>query len=122
MLASGRWHLAVHSVYLVTAFLFWSTVIGSEPFARKLKFPRRILYTAALIPVALFLGLDLILESDPLYARYFVLPRPWGGGAAVVSQHRGGLAVLVVGITAASVAALVVRASARRSAEGGRAA
>src|SRR6266536_4429672 len=97
-------------------------VAGSESFASKLKLPRRILYSAALIPVALFLGLDLILESDPLYARYFVLPRPWGGGAAVVSQHRGGLAVLVVGITAASVAMLVVRTSAKGRAEGGRAA
>ncbi len=120
-LTSGGLHLIVHSVYLVTAFLFWSMVAGSESFASKLKLPRRILYSAALIPVALFLGLDLILESDPLYARYFVLPRPWGGSAAVVSQHLGGLAVLVAGMTAASVAMLVVRASARHTAEGSRA-
>jgi putative membrane protein len=97
MTRDGNLHLAIHSAYLVTAFLFWTLVVDAQPFAGRLARRARVGYLLSVVPAVLVLGLALLLDSDPLYPLYVHLPRPWGGAAALVSQHQGGLLVLAAG-------------------------
>jgi cytochrome c oxidase assembly factor CtaG len=105
MTSNGNLHLAIHTGYLVTAFLFWSVVVGTQPFGGRLHRSLRIGYLLAVVPAVVVLGLSLLLDSDPLYPLYGRLPRPWGAGAALASQHQGGLLVLVVGVVAVTAGA-----------------
>lgn len=105
MTSDGTLHLAIHTGYLVTAFLFWSVVVGTQPFGGRLHRRLRIGYLLAVVPAVVILGLALLLDSDSLYPLYGGLPRPWGGGAALTSQHQGGLLVLAVGVAAVAVGA-----------------
>lgn len=115
MTRDGNLHLAIHSAYLVTAFLFWSLVVDAQPFAGRLGRRARVGYLLSVVPAVLVLGLALVLDSDPLYPLYVHLPRPWGGTAALVSQHQGGLLVLAVGAVAIVLGAAWANRSRRRA-------
>jgi cytochrome c oxidase assembly factor CtaG len=99
----------------VTAFLFWSLVVDAQPFAGRLGRRARVGYLLSIVPAVLVLGLALVLDSDPLYPLYVHLPRPWGGTAALVSQHRGGLLILGVGAVAIVLGAAWANRSRQRA-------
>jgi len=110
-LSNGLLHLWEHNLYLITAFLFWWPIVGVDPVPRRVSFPARLVYLAAALPFVAFLGLTVLLEGDPLYPHYVSLPPPWGGRAAVISQHDGGILLLVAGSVAVVCAMTLVMAA-----------
>jgi cytochrome c oxidase assembly factor CtaG len=92
-----------HAVYLLTGFLFWMPVLSEDSPAGLLDREDRVLYVltgAGALIIADFLSLA---RSSPAYRYYVALPHPWGRHAALVSQHRAALVVVLFCVAAVFV-------------------
>ncbi len=63
-------HALEHLLYLVSAVLFWSPVVGIDPSPKRLSHPARLLYLFLAMPQASFLGLAMWGTSRVLYPSY----------------------------------------------------
>jgi putative copper resistance protein D len=67
---SGGVHALEHLLYVTSAVLFWSPVIGIDPSPKRLSHPARLLYLFLAMPQMSFLGLALWGASRVLYPSY----------------------------------------------------
>jgi cytochrome c oxidase assembly factor CtaG len=79
-------HALEHLLYLASAVLFWSPVVGVDPSPRRLSHPARVLYLFLAMPQASFLGLALWGANRVLYPSYQAALGP----AALEDQHLAG--------------------------------
>jgi cytochrome c oxidase assembly factor CtaG len=86
-LRSGGVHALEHLLYVASAVLFWSPVVGIDPSPKRLSHPARLLYLFLAMPQASFLGLALWGTSRVLYPSY---QAPLGPAAALDDQHLAG--------------------------------
>ena len=63
-------HVLEHLLYVVSAVLFWSPVVGIDPSPKRLSHPARLLYLFLAMPQASFLGLAMWGASQVLYPAY----------------------------------------------------
>jgi cytochrome c oxidase assembly factor CtaG len=63
-------HALEHLLYVASAVLFWSPVVGIDPSPRRLSHPARLLYLFLAMPQASFLGLAMWGASRVLYPAY----------------------------------------------------
>lgn len=69
-LRSSGVHAAEHLLYVTSAVLFWSPVVGLDPGPRRLSHPARMLYLFLAMPQASLLGLAMWGTSRVLYPSY----------------------------------------------------
>jgi cytochrome c oxidase assembly factor CtaG len=79
-------HALEHLLYLVSAVLFWSPVVGIDPSPKRLSHPARLLYLFLAMPQASFLGLAMWGASRVLYPSY----QATLGSAALDDQRLAG--------------------------------
>jgi putative copper resistance protein D len=63
-------HVLEHLLYVASAVLFWSPVVGVDPSPKRLSHPARLLYLFLAMPQASFLGLAMWGSSRVLYPAY----------------------------------------------------
>jgi cytochrome c oxidase assembly factor CtaG len=63
-------HALEHLLYVASAVLFWSPVVGIDPSPRRLSHPARLLYLFLAMPQASFLGLALWGANRVIYPAY----------------------------------------------------
>jgi putative membrane protein len=86
-LRSGVLHALEHTLFLVTALMFWKQVIPSPPLHARLSAPERILYLVGAMIVSWALAVVLALAPRPLYEFYAHLASRPGGISAVADQQ-----------------------------------
>jgi putative copper resistance protein D len=96
-LESDGIHLVEHVAYLVTAVLFWTTAIGTEPVGRRLSAPARIFLLLLMMPVMALLGLSIATTEELLYPFYAAHPPPWGA-TPIADQQLAGTLMWTVGM------------------------
>jgi cytochrome c oxidase assembly factor CtaG len=69
-LRSNGVHALEHLLYVASAVLFWSPVVGVDPSPKRLSHPARMLYLFLAMPQASFLGLAMWGSSRVLYPAY----------------------------------------------------
>jgi putative membrane protein len=69
-LRNGGVHALEHLLYIASAVLFWSPVVGVDPSPKRLSHPARLLYLFLAMPQASFLGLAMWGSSQVLYPAY----------------------------------------------------
>ncbi|HEX8859746.1 MAG TPA: cytochrome c oxidase assembly protein [Actinomycetes bacterium] len=79
-------HVLEHLLYVGSAVLFWSPVVGVDPSPKRLSHPARLLYLFLAMPQASFLGLAMWGASRVLYPAYQVALGP----AALDDQRLAG--------------------------------
>ena len=79
-------HAMEHLLYVASAVLFWSPVVGVEPRPKPLSHPGRMLYMFLAMPQMSFLGLAMWGTSRVLYPSYQVAL----GSAALADQRLAG--------------------------------
>lgn len=99
-------HDLEHLSYVVSAFLFWEVVIGTDPIRDRASPPQRILLVFLLMPVMVIVSVVFILANHPLYPYYAALPKPWGGASRVVADQ--GLAGAIMWIPSAAATLVAV--------------
>jgi cytochrome c oxidase assembly factor CtaG len=85
-LRSDAVHALEHLLYVASAVLFWSPVVGIEPSPKRLSHPGRMLYLFLAMPQASFLGLAMWGTSRVLYPSYQAAL----GQAALADQRLAG--------------------------------
>lgn len=64
-------HAFEHALYIGAGVLFWTPVVGADPFTkRRMAWPVRLGYLVAALPLQSFLGLALYSATRPLYEQY----------------------------------------------------
>lgn len=105
-------HDLEHLLYLVTGYLFFLPILGSEPIRWRLSYPARLFLMAMAMPVDTFTGVVLGMTNTEPFPAYLDQPRNWGM-TPVADLHLGGaimwvggdafmvflMAVLVIGYT-----------------------
>jgi putative membrane protein len=72
-------HLCEHGCFLVTAFMFWSQIIGQRGLHSRLGYAHRAVYTAVTALTSNLLAMYFVFAPKPLYSAYAALPvRPYG--------------------------------------------
>jgi cytochrome c oxidase assembly factor CtaG len=80
-------HVLEHLLYITSAVLFWSPVVGIDPSPKRLSHPARLLYVFLAMPQASFLGLAMWGSSRVLYPAY---QAALGPAAALDDQRLAG--------------------------------
>jgi putative copper resistance protein D len=88
-------HNAEHALYLVSGYLYFLPLLGSEPIRWKMSFPSRFLLLALTMPVDTFVGVVLLQSNHELFSAYRDQPRSWGP-SLLYDLHLGG-AIMWVG-------------------------
>lgn len=99
-------HGLEHALFLGSALLFWTPVLGRSA----LSHPLRLAYVALAMPQNTFLALAISSAGEPLYDSYGRLGRTWGPGL-LADQRQGGGIMWVAGDIALLVAVLAVAAA-----------
>ena len=110
VLASGAAHDAEHALYLVTGYLFFLPVVGSEPIRWRLSLPGRYLMLLAAMQVDTVVGVVLMVTGHPLFPGYAAARRPWPV-TALADVHDGGM-IMWMGSDAVMALLAVVLAAA----------
>ena len=64
-------HVFEHLLFITAGVLFWTPVVGADPFTRRrMAWPVRLGYLVAALPLQSFLGLALYSTTTPLYDQY----------------------------------------------------
>jgi cytochrome c oxidase assembly factor CtaG len=82
-------HTAEHLLYLVTGYLFFLPVIGSEPIRWRLSMPARFGMLLGVMPVDTITGVILMLLPREIFPAYARTGRIWGP-APLADLHGGG--------------------------------
>jgi putative membrane protein len=86
-LRSSELHALEHTLFFLTAVMFWKQVIESPPLHATLENPQRVLYVIGAMIVSWALAVVLALAPHPLYASYaHEAVRP-GGISAIADQQ-----------------------------------
>jgi putative membrane protein len=72
-------HAGEHLLYLVTALLFWTTVLGVRPLPHRRSVLARMLTLLAAMPAMALVGVALMATPRPVY-RHYALPDQHGAG------------------------------------------
>jgi putative copper resistance protein D len=88
-------HNLEHVLYLVSGYLYFLPLLGSEPIRWKMSFPSRFLLLALSMPIDTFVGVVLLQANHELFSAYTVDPRDWGP-SLLNDLHLGG-AIMWVG-------------------------
>jgi putative membrane protein len=86
-LRSSALHELEHSMFFLTAILFFKQVIPSPPLRISLSAPQRVLYAIGAMVVSWVLAIVLALAQHPLYAHYAHERARPGGLSALGDQH-----------------------------------
>lgn len=86
-LRSEALHALEHTLFFVTAVMFFKQVISSPPLHARLTAPARVLYTVGAMVVTWLLAVVLALEPHALYSFYAHLPSRPGGLSALADQQ-----------------------------------
>jgi len=89
-------HDAEHLAFLVTGYLFFLPIIGSEPIRWRLSYPARLILLFLVMPVDTFTGL-ILGYANPGTPGLPPGPRPAWAGTGVADLHAGGAAMWVGG-------------------------
>jgi cytochrome c oxidase assembly factor CtaG len=100
-------HELEHSLFFLTALLFWGAVVDSPPFRSRLDWLQRIAFTGTGMLVGWLLSLVLAFATTPLYAPYADLARRPGGLSALTDQRLAAGVMWVPGSLAYSIAIIV---------------
>ncbi len=95
VLENGAVHDAEHALYLVTGYLYFLPVIGSEPVRWRMSVFGRYLLLLATAPADMIAGVVLMLVPHELFSAYTRTGRAWGP-SPVADLHDGGL-IMVAG-------------------------
>jgi len=91
-LHSQALHALEHTLFLLTAVLFFKQVIPSPPLRAELDPPRCVMYTIVAMTASWALAVVLALAPSPLYPTYAHLgSRPWGISAMADQQIAAGI-------------------------------
>ena len=71
-------HRLEHSLFLVSALLFWWPVVGLDPAPHRMGHAARIMYAFLQMPQNSFLAMAVLFAEDPLYHHYATLGSPYG--------------------------------------------
>lgn len=88
-------HNLEHVLYLVSGYLYFLPLLGSEPIRWKMSFPSRFLLLALSMPIDTFVGVVLLQANHELFSAYTLDPRDWGP-SLLGDLHLGG-AIMWVG-------------------------
>jgi putative copper resistance protein D len=88
-------HDLEHALYLVSGYLYFLPMLGSEPIRWKMSFPTRFLMLALSMPVDTFVGVVLMEANHELFPAYADAHRTWGP-SLLGDLHAGG-AIMWVG-------------------------
>lgn len=88
-------HNTEHVLYLVSGYLYFLPLLGSEPIKWKMSFPTRFLLLALSMPVDTFVGVVLLQANHELFSAYTDEHRTWGP-SLLSDLHLGG-AIMWVG-------------------------
>ena len=124
VLTSGTVHDAEHALYLVTGYLFFLPLVGSEPIRWRMSIAGRYLMLLAAMMVDSFTGIVFTFQTREVFAPYAGTGRTWGP-SLVMDLHAGGFVMLTgsdIAMTAVAVGLAVhflrVGGPARDSARG----
>jgi cytochrome c oxidase assembly factor CtaG len=88
-------HDAEHALYLVTGYLYFLPLLGSEPIRWRMSFPARFLLLALSMPVDTFVGVVILQANHELFPAYAKTGRTWG--PSLISDLHAGGAIMWVG-------------------------
>lgn len=109
-LRNGVVHAWVHVHFVVVGSLFFWTVVGVDPTARRIPHGARLLLVLLTVPFHAFLGLALLSTTEPLAGGYYAsVATGWAGPA--LDDQRAGAAVMwlvgdLIGLVAGAIIAL----------------
>jgi putative membrane protein len=86
-LRSGTLHALEHTLFFVTALMFWKQVIHSPPLRARLSSVERVAYLIGAMVVSWILAVVLALAPDPLYSFYAHEASRPGGISALTDQQ-----------------------------------
>jgi cytochrome c oxidase assembly factor CtaG len=86
-LRSSELHALEHSLFFLTALLFWKQVIDSPPLRAPLSSPQRLGYVVGAMVLSWLLAVVLALAPHPLYATYAHEATRPGGISAIADQQ-----------------------------------
>jgi cytochrome c oxidase assembly factor CtaG len=86
-LRSSALHALEHSLFFLTALMFWKQVIDSPPLRAPLSSPQRLGYVVGAMVVTWVLAVVLALAPHPLYATYAHETTRPGGISAIADQQ-----------------------------------
>jgi putative membrane protein len=99
-LRSGALHALEHTLFLVTAVMFWKQVLHSPPLRATLGNPQRVAYLVGAMIVSWALAVVLALAPHPLYGVYaHEATRPGGISAMADQQLAAGIMWVPASIT-----------------------
>ncbi|MGE5289828.1 MAG: cytochrome c oxidase assembly protein [Micromonosporaceae bacterium] len=112
---NGTAHNAEHVLYLITGYLLFLLIIGSEPIRRRVALPGRFLLLLAAMQVDTVVGVVLMLAPGGTFAAYARAGRTWGP-SVVTDLHHGGMIMfigsdIVMTIPALAICAMFVNGS-----------
>ena len=90
-------HDLEHLAYLLTAVLFWMSVLGTDLGPARLGYPARLLYLFLAMGAMALIGVALSMGRHPLYGHYVDAARE-GGYSAIADQHTGGVIMWLAGM------------------------
>jgi putative membrane protein len=86
-LRSSALHALEHTLFLLTAVMFWKQVIHSPPLRARLSSVQRVAYLVGAMVVSWVLAIVLALAPDPLYSFYAHEASRAGGISALTDQQ-----------------------------------
>jgi putative copper resistance protein D len=122
VLENDNVHNAEHALYLMTGYLYFLAVIGSEPVRPRVSLLGRCLMLLVTMPVDTAVGVILMLAPRELFPAYAHTGRHWGLGL-VADLHLGGFIMfvgsdLIMTIVGVALAVSLVRQPPARRAPG----
>jgi len=105
VLRTGTVHDAEHALYLVTGYLFFLPVVGSEPIRWRMSIVGRYLMMLAAMMVDSFTGIVFTFQAREVFPPYARTGRTWGP-SLVTDLHTGGYVMLVGSDIAMTVVAV----------------
>lgn len=100
-------HDLEHLAYLLSAALFWTSVLGTELGPARLDHPARLLYLFLAMGTMAVIGVALSMGRHPLYPHYVAAARE-AGYSALADQHTGGVIMWTAGMVIVVPAMAVV--------------
>jgi len=94
VLANGAVHAAEHALYLVTGYLFFLPVAGSEPIRWRISIAGRYLMLLAAMMADSFTGIVFTFQAREVFPPYARTGRTWGP-SLVTDLHTGGYVMLI---------------------------
>ena len=103
----GHTFMIVH--FLISGYLFVSTLIGVDPMPYRAPYPMRLIVLLGTMAFHAFFGLTLMTGTGLLLADWYgAMGRPWGPSAIVDQQTGGGIAWSIGEIPTLALAITVV--------------